>query len=326
MNIPSVHFQKPSENPDDLHEVLSSLESQSKIAESAELARSGNYGEAEELLKTIKDWQSLPPVLDLMARISAQQGKLNDAVNYWEQAIKLSPSNLSYQAGLEYVTKLKRPLSGIAQFFTWFLRGAGILLVGLLFFLAIKQLTRSEPLPPSSDNLQFATLQAQVQGLYNTPVVLTPLPTQMPNSNPTPVPDYSALQDMSINVVGLKTILSDDALIVYPEKEMFDFSWSFAPGTRKMVTELGRQLEPYSGKIEITLIGFKQTSEKSDFFDVGLTRSNVVFSLIQSSTKLPADIFLIMPPETFLHQPYSSVLKNFNTIDKYVLFLIRMSH
>lgn len=325
MTSSPIQIEESSQNPDDLHETLLSLEVHSKLAESSELARSGSYGEAEELLKTIKNWQSLPPALDLLARISAQQGKLAEASKYWEKAIELSPGNLSYQAGLAYVTKSTQPVSGTVQFFTWFLRGMGIIIIGGLLFLMMKQFANNTPPSQTSDNMQMATLQAQVLGLYVTPSVPTDMPVSTPTSIIEPASPPNILQEIPINVIGLNTVLYDDALIVYPEKDMFDYNWRFSADTRVMITELGSQLEPYSGEIDITLVGFKQNSEESDFFDIGLTRSSVVFSWIQNSTKLPADIFVIMPLENFLRQPYAPVLEDLNNVNKYVLFLIQVS-
>ena len=283
MNIPSADQQKPRENPEDFSEILLSLEIQSKLAESAELARSGNYGQAEGLLKTVMDWQKSALALDLMARICVQQGKVEDAAQYWESAIKLSPSNLSYQSGLEYATKLKRPISNISRVLTWVLGISVLLALIFVFTLVSKQASKQEPSSIVSNNAQISTLQSQVLGLYHAPMIevtstIVPTATFVPTSTP------NGLAEISITVSGLKTANYGDAVIVYPEKEMFVYTWSLTPDARTMITELGHQLEPYAARISITLVGFAQASEQSQYFDVGLTRSTVVYGLLESST------------------------------------------
>jgi Uma2 family endonuclease len=62
------------------------------FAQAAELAARGDYTEAERLLKEeISAARRRPDVLDLLARIAAQQGKYSQAVDLWRQAARLAP-------------------------------------------------------------------------------------------------------------------------------------------------------------------------------------------------------------------------------------------
>ena len=82
------------------------------LAEATELAATGHYAEAEARLAAIPDGRKHPPVLDLLARIRAQQGRPAEAVEFWQMAVQMDPANPEYRAGLAYVEKaLKKTIS-----------------------------------------------------------------------------------------------------------------------------------------------------------------------------------------------------------------------
>jgi hypothetical protein len=66
------------------------------------LAREGNYTEAEHRLH---DWMKLhaenAALLDLLARICVQQGKLDEAKRSWRAAERLDPGNDQHRAALK---------------------------------------------------------------------------------------------------------------------------------------------------------------------------------------------------------------------------------
>jgi tetratricopeptide (TPR) repeat protein len=74
------------------------------------LAREGDYLEAEHRLC---NWMSLYTetvgLLDLIARIYAQQGKYDEARQSWRKAERLDPGNPRYLAALRKLRDLERP-------------------------------------------------------------------------------------------------------------------------------------------------------------------------------------------------------------------------
>lgn len=65
------------------------------------LAREGNYREADYRLRDwVRRYGATAPLMDLLARIAAQQGKLDEAKHLWQTAAKLDPGNAIYRAGL----------------------------------------------------------------------------------------------------------------------------------------------------------------------------------------------------------------------------------
>jgi tetratricopeptide (TPR) repeat protein len=80
---------------------LSLLESVT-IALAASLARKGRFKEAEDLLSPlIVDLGSRTDALDLLAKVYAQQGKIEKAQHLWQQALKHDPDNRLFQEALE---------------------------------------------------------------------------------------------------------------------------------------------------------------------------------------------------------------------------------
>ena len=87
-------------------EGLEHLALQFLLAEATELAAAGHYSEAEARLSAIKDGRKNPQVLDLLARIRAQQGRNAEAIEFWQMAVQMDPANADYRAGLD---RLRRP-------------------------------------------------------------------------------------------------------------------------------------------------------------------------------------------------------------------------
>lgn len=107
-----------------LRDALREFFEQMRFARAAELARSGRYLEAEGLLSP-NGWESSDPKeLDLLARISAQQGRYGRARRLWEAALQRCPGNADYQRAIERARNAER-LQAIFQ------KGAMLALLGL---------------------------------------------------------------------------------------------------------------------------------------------------------------------------------------------------
>ncbi len=72
------------------------------LALAASLARKGRFKEAEDmLLPLIADSESQDDALDLLAKVCAQQGKIEEAQHLWQQALRNDPGNRHVQEALE---------------------------------------------------------------------------------------------------------------------------------------------------------------------------------------------------------------------------------
>jgi Tfp pilus assembly protein PilF len=95
------------------------------------IARRGDLLQAEDLLKTLPDRDSSRvEVIDLLARIYAQQGKIDQAQALWLKALQGDPSNTRFLSALKLCACLKKP-----RFEQFVLRYLWVLLVVILWFL-----------------------------------------------------------------------------------------------------------------------------------------------------------------------------------------------
>jgi nucleoid-associated protein YgaU len=90
-------------------EALSGLISTIVLDQATELARDGRLAEAEELVRPIADGPSASAsVLDLLARICAQQGKIDEAALIWQRLLRESPSHPGALQGLRSCDAVRR--------------------------------------------------------------------------------------------------------------------------------------------------------------------------------------------------------------------------
>lgn len=83
-----------------------------KLKNAALLARKGNHVEAENLLEPLCNSANLGiELIDLLAKIYAQQGKIEQAQVLWLKALERDPYNLHILAALRMCAYYRRPTS-----------------------------------------------------------------------------------------------------------------------------------------------------------------------------------------------------------------------
>jgi type VI secretion system protein ImpK len=109
---------------------LGGLLQQALLSKAAELARKGRHAEAAQLLAdALTDrGEAAVAVLELLARIYAQQGKFAEAERLWTQVLTLNPSHEVSRRGLDRIARIHRRRSRplIVAFF------AGVVLASTL--------------------------------------------------------------------------------------------------------------------------------------------------------------------------------------------------
>jgi flagellar motor protein MotB len=156
-------------------EGLQHLTFQFLLAEATELAATGHYAEAEARLAAIPDGRKHPPVLDLLARIRAQQGRPAESVEFWQMAVQMDPANAEYRAGLAYVEKAARGPFHPSRLPGLLLRLLAGLLVLVLFIAVLVRLgglerrlsafAVSTPAPGASHPVDLSGIENQLQSL-----------------------------------------------------------------------------------------------------------------------------------------------------------------
>lgn len=109
VRLESTSRSAPSNAQDAMHGVD---EAANVLLEAASLARLGLYEDAERALVSVPTRGPMAPqILDLAARVYAQQGRLLDAERCWVEALRLVPTNATFHAGLACVADHARPMS-----------------------------------------------------------------------------------------------------------------------------------------------------------------------------------------------------------------------
>ena len=112
------------------------------LVRAALLARRGNLRDAENLLSTVSDADSRRiEVLDLLAKVYAQQGKIDEAQAMWLHALQRYPSNTHFLSALRLCASYKQ-----SRFQQFVLRYLWLLLIVVLWFLIVMALILSTTL------------------------------------------------------------------------------------------------------------------------------------------------------------------------------------
>ena len=143
MQEPESHLSEERANPSGVEGVSSSQTMVTDLLVRAGLlARRGNLREAENLLSTLSDADSRRiEVLDLLAKVYAQQGKIDQAQVMWLQALQRYPSNTHFLSALRLCASYKQ-----SRFQQFVLRYLWLLLVVVLWFLVAMALILSTTL------------------------------------------------------------------------------------------------------------------------------------------------------------------------------------
>lgn len=313
---------------DRLHSLLDQLE----FERARNLAESGNYSEAKTILLKLLQAANNPTVMDLLARINAQQGLLNDAHTLWEKALTIDPNNPEYVKGLAYVTSMKGKISN-----TRLIRKQILIFLGLATLLSLLLVTifqtgairRSinqmaaqstarviegeQSLENGSDpgtiNQNILDLLEEIKQDNQTIVqkvdanqetvdsVLSMFTTPVPIDEPTKVP-FS----LDIKVEGVTLTTTETSVQIRFEERLFLYNDTFTDSGQELLKQLGLQLEPYIGTVQIKVIGYTDSLER-DKKNIPLNRGTAVVRYLTENTRLPVIMFTIASGEG-LPPPY----------------------
>lgn len=109
------------------------------ITLAASLARKGDHIQATNLLEPLYDNNNLPiEIIDLLAKIYAQQGKIEQAQTLWLRALQLEPSNLHVLSALRMCAYYKK-----SKYEHFLLQHSWLLFLILLWFIVVMAVVTS---------------------------------------------------------------------------------------------------------------------------------------------------------------------------------------
>lgn len=282
------------------------------------LARNGFFRDAQMILTGLLRKSQEPHVLDLLARIYAQQGRIDEAKTLWEKAILLDPTNAEYAQGMAFISKMQQ--KRFPKYSQWkrFLLVAAItlpIIVTLATLIKVNQsqvvlghiaqlsntntLETSNTIIPQSTTINPNGVETDIQNILmkvdQNQQSLTNLETAY-ILNQTPEPSAEPELELLVNVPGTTVEKDGHEYSIRFDKRLFLYGNTFSDKGKDVLLEVGRQLEPYIGKIQIKAIGFTDALEK-DTANIPIDRGSAVVKFLVSNTRLTFQMFSIASGE-----------------------------
>jgi flagellar motor protein MotB len=256
------------------------------LAQAARLARRGEYRPAEALLGEAALAAPGPraDILDLRARILAQQGRWADAEALWREALSLDPGNADIEAAL---TTLARPRVGRTHLIALAARSLAVVVVLLLAWTVLAQrreLGRVRVQPP----VQAASAE---------------------DARPVPLPADVAAQRVAGNVALLDSLTAalaplgeldvvrrDRDLEVRFREGLFTEGARLRTGAHALIARIARSLTPVEGRVSVVVVGhadavpLRAGSAYSSNLVLGLARATRVAGILLTAGALPAEL------------------------------------
>ena len=247
-------------------------------SKAAELAYAGRYQEAEALTTALtREDDADPIILDLKARICAQQGRLLEAEAFWSRALRIDPANAAYRAGLKRIASIQsRAVSMISY------RVPAVALAILLLVLSV--FTVRNYFMSVRDTL-LSDVRMEISRL---------MPGSQKSSRMENIPP-----DVRIAIPGVSLRADGNRLVLGFNSGLFDNGISLKPESGELLAALARQLRPYAQRITVHVVGHTDNvpvpanNKYSDNVSLGMKRAMVVAEYLRNTSGFPATMFII---------------------------------
>lgn len=225
MNLKQYQDKKPSSADVVDNSQVTDLLAQAAFSQAVELARIGRYDDAEQALG-VNSALATAPILDLLARIRAQQGRLAESQTLWSEAVRLDPNNESYHAALQCLARMNR-YSLWGSIGRWLAGVALVVLVLAIFALLVQKWWHQER----------RTLVTEVRTALQ--------PARAVNA-----------PEIRFQLQGISQRIEGDDLVLRFDSGLFKNADILTPQARVLLAAVGRQLEPSAGKTAICIVGY----------------------------------------------------------------------
>lgn len=304
--------------PADVMITLKQLAKSLDVAMAADLARSGNYAAAESVLSgTAKDQIEEEPVgLDLLARISVQQGHHADAEEYWKRARRAIGSDSAYEQPLHRLASIQRrnvrtlllnpslmsmvAILIISFMFMWLANNANNVgrMISDLSIATADQQKGMVMLHKSSQALQGrvgeeASTAHEVLSKINDQLSVMEVSLQRLNQ---PLGDVDEPIILVLDVPGVTTTPMTSGVTLRFDEGLFEQGVTLNDGAREQIKVVGRALEPYAAEISVSVIGHSDDlampagRRYGDNISLGMARAMAVIGILRQDGGLPSAI------------------------------------
>lgn len=299
---------------EDLLEELNSLMFNYYYSLSTIAAAKGDYALAGKYISDLlKSNGEIPILLELQAKIFAQQGKFKEAEFLWKKCLQTEPDNIKYISALKRMNKLLRSK---AMKFGWnfrlLLKVAVSLLFLFLFFLFIHwRVEIKEQL--SSLNSKQDALNLKIDSLQNFKLIENDL--------------LNIIMNRLTAIKGLSIKQSENEIVVVFDEGLFSKGIEIIPNQTDIVLKLSKMLEPFAGKIDINILGSADNipitrGKYQSNNALCIARAYVIYDLLYENSRIPCEDLnigsLSISNSTFSNNNYESRLKNRTVVIKII--------
>lgn len=276
----------------------------SAIVDAAHAARHGDYATARTILDDLGGSESPDPtVLDLLARVYAQQGNLADAEICWRRSAQFGGDRAAADAGRHRIEELRKGVRPQRNISRALVIGAfaGVVVVGAGVLGAV--LTRPSAPQPAADPAAQRTiisLSQQVDQLRNQPDAVSAQRSRM-------------LDQLTTALAGpLMTISrAGDQIHIRFKVPIFGEATKTSQGGGAALTDLGARLRPFGKAVTVTITGHTEAlrvAADSGFASndaLGLARALTAATQLAASSGQPLSAFDLATAGT-TNPPYSN--------------------
>ncbi len=249
-----------------------------------EAASKGDYSLANKYISDLPHAHGDTPILlDLQAKIYAQQGKLKEAEFLWKKCVTHDPENNNYNEALNRIGKLQK------KKVTWRLSLAkligAILTIILLSFLLVLVYNGKDEKSSKLDILQKQQ-SAILERIDNNIITNANAPTE----NIIPI-----MSKKLVEVDGISFENNNMELLIKFNEGLFSNGIKFKHFYEPTIKQLAKTLETYSGNIIIMILGcsdtipLKGSIQFKNNHDLGLARANYVYNIFYQNSRIATE-------------------------------------
>jgi flagellar motor protein MotB len=249
------------------------------LANAARLGRQGRYAEAHRVLGELGGRDSVDPdLLDLLARIHAQQGELAAANECWTRAQQFAPDEPGPREGRRLIAEIhaRRYRWRTARTF-----GGVVLAIVLLAGTGVAGTEVATKAAKGDLARQVGDLQTRLNQITVRP--------------------QQALRNVRDELDGNRLILRSEpgALVITFPFGLFPRDAILSTEGQRALADLGAHLSRFGGSMSFTVIGHTDdvpvasNSRYADNVDLGFTRARVAAQRLSTYSRLPLTKFVV---------------------------------
>jgi tetratricopeptide (TPR) repeat protein len=306
---------------------LQSIIENVRYMQALDLAEAGDLQKAEEILSQLVSENPSCEHMDMLARVWAQEGRLEEARSLWERVVAKYPNHANANAALRRVSRRQKGRKIAIRGQTIIVSILALAMLGFFVHSTWKLATLENDLKHIGDQLSIQPTAIVIK-------VQEPVDIHIPNPSEEILPELASLEKkmlksmdagfsgvskisaqveylegqlsfqptdesiyLPIDIPGVTVLDNDSELKLSFENGLYSYESVLHDQGKEQLLMLGHQLEPYVDEIEIIVYGYSDDIEKSVEL-LNYYRAVRVVQFMTEKTQVPIGIFTIRDPGT----------------------------